>query len=40
MLVGWYGMLAAAEDVYPYIGGEIREGLSRSDKQIAPWDVK
>lgn len=39
MLVGCFGMLAAAADVYPALTGEILDSLARGDRQTAPWDV-
>lgn len=39
MLVGAFGMLAAAADVYPEHRAEILAGLSGGDQPNAPWDV-
>ncbi len=39
MLVGCFGMLSAAADVFQEFSSEINEGLARSDRRIAPWDI-
>jgi hypothetical protein len=41
MIAGCFGLLAAAADVLPEVGEEIRPSLGGSSgRGVAPWDVE
>jgi hypothetical protein len=41
MIAGCFGLLAAAADVLPEVGEEIRASLGGSGgRGVAPWDVE